>query len=94
MDYFEDALFTVFAHHQPARGDPGTRSVFADEALAPSRHGERRIVYRIPELSSENTRLFAHHQWDAGVHLAKMITTREMDVRAKRVVELLSLIHI
>ena len=35
MDYFEDALFTVFAHHQPARGDPGTRSVFADEALAP-----------------------------------------------------------
>lgn len=88
MDYFEDALFTVFAHHQPARGDPGTRSVFADEALAPSRHGERRIVYRIPELSSENTRLFAHHQWDAGVHLAKMITTREMDVRAKRVVEL------
>ena len=33
LDIFEDALFTVFAHHQPARGDPGSRDVWTHAAL-------------------------------------------------------------
>ena len=33
VDIFEDALFTVFAHHQPARGDPGSVAHYPHAAL-------------------------------------------------------------
>lgn len=98
---FEDALFTIFGHHQPARGDPGTVGRYTHAAL-PAWCVEAEagaagagacvpgIVYRIADASSANTRLFAHHQWDAGVYLANLVAERPawMDVRGARVVEL------
>lgn len=89
IDVFEDALFTVFGHHQPARGDPGTVNTYGHAALPADKDGARCITYRIPEQSSENTRLFAHHQWDAGVQLADMLANRALgSVHDKRIVEL------
>ena len=89
VDVFEDALFTVFEHHQPARGDPGTTGTYTNEAIPPDAHGRRSITYRIPEVSNENTRLFAHHQWDAGVHVTDLRASYDpVDVRGKRVIEL------
>ena len=52
VDVFEDALFTVFEHHQPARGDPGTTGTYTNEAIPPDAHGRRSITYRIPEAVS------------------------------------------
>ena len=94
VDIFEDALFTVFAHHQPARGDPGGRGVYTHAALpawcATEDGGARQIAYRIADASSANTRLFAHHQWDAGVYLADLLADAPpwADVRGRRVIEL------
>lgn len=92
LDIFEDALFTVFAHHQPARGDPGSRGVWTHAALPAwcARDGVRQIAYRIADASSTNTKLFAHHQWDAGVYLAEVLadTPAWADVRGRTVVEL------
>lgn len=97
VDIFEDALLSVFDHHQPAHGDPGAAAVFESDALPPwcSVDGVRGIPYRVPPQSSANTHLFAHYQWDAGVYLAEMLAERSLaadgspaDVRGKRVVEL------
>lgn len=92
VDYFEDALFTVFEHHQPAHGDPGTEEQYQNDALPAwciNKAAERCLVYRIPMASSSNTKLFAHHQWDAGVHLADMVVANApIDVRGRRVIEL------
>ena len=77
---FQDGLYTLFAHHQPAHGDPGTSHVFA--------HGRVTLHYGIPAQSASNTRLFAHYQWDAGLLLARMVADARVDVRAQSVVEL------
>ncbi|WFD36908.1 nicotinamide N-methyltransferase [Malassezia cuniculi] len=97
LDIFEDALFAVFEHHQPARGDPGASAVY-EHAQLPDWcvvDGRRAIPYRIASLSSANTKLFAHYQWDAGVHLADLIVEHTSardgsaaDVHGKCVVEL------
>lgn len=85
---FEDALFTVFGHHQPARGDPGSVAHYTHARLPAWCTGG--LAYRIADASSANTRLFAHHQWDAGMYLADLLATAPAwaDPRAKRVVEL------
>ncbi|WFD28974.1 nicotinamide N-methyltransferase [Malassezia nana] len=92
LDVFEDALFTLFAHHQPARGDPGGAGRYENAALpawCADAAGQRVVPYAIPEASSANTRLFAHHQWDAGVLLADLVATRTpIDVQGRAVVEL------
>lgn len=89
VDIFEDALFTVFARHQPARGDPGSVAHYPHAAL-PGWVGEKGIAYRIADLSSANTKLFAHHQWDAGVYLADLLAEAPgwADARGRTVVEL------
>ncbi|WFD32957.1 nicotinamide N-methyltransferase [Malassezia sp. CBS 17886] len=101
LDIFEDALFTVFGHHQPAHGEPGSTGTYRNERLPAWCAGEemdtRHIRYRIADASSANTRLFAHHQWDAGTYLADIIVrgacsaddaARWADVRGRAVVEL------
>ncbi|WFD45242.1 nicotinamide N-methyltransferase [Malassezia psittaci] len=92
LDVFEDALFTVFGHHQPARGDPGSVGSYSNHKLPTwcEENGEKQIHYRIADLSSTNTKLFAHHQWDAGVYLADIVCEpcEWADVRGRQVVEL------
>ncbi|WFD08417.1 nicotinamide N-methyltransferase [Malassezia vespertilionis] len=97
LDIFEDALLTVFDYHQPAHGDPGSDSTYTHTQL-PSWcdvNGTRTVQYRIPNTTSTNTKLFAHHQWDAGIHLANLLASAVSgdgpawaDPRAKCVVEL------
>ncbi|PKI82576.1 hypothetical protein MVES_003345 [Malassezia vespertilionis] len=77
LDIFEDALLTVFDYHQPAHGDPGSDSTYTHTQL-PSWcdvNGTRTVQYRIPNTTSTNTKLFAHHQWDAGIHLANLLAS-------------------
>ncbi|KAE8192435.1 hypothetical protein A4X06_0g4692 [Tilletia controversa] len=70
LDLFEDALLSIFDEHMPAGGDPGQRISFTHPAL-PTPNGS--ISYNIPNVHARSTHLFAHHQWDSGVLLARMI---------------------
>ncbi len=78
---FEDSLFTLFSHNQPAHGDPGDVCKYTHDNLPPrkiastSGSGARKATlrYRIAQNSGTNTKLFAHHQWDAGLYLADLI---------------------
>lgn len=90
VDIFEDALFSVFEHHQPARGDPGAEQEYVHARLpAWCALGARRgFRFRIPAQSAQNTHLFAHYQWDAGAYLADLVADGAVDVRGRRVVEL------
>lgn len=84
LDLFEDSLSTVFNVIQPAHGDPGQvlsythanlpsfsgDPVDAPRGLKTTKEGTT-LWYRIP--SNSTSKLFAHHQWDAGLHLANII---------------------
>jgi nicotinamide N-methyltransferase len=93
-DYFESSMESLFGQHQPASGKPGQKC----RLLLEGRSDNTRInlEYRIPtNESSSNTRLFAHYQWDAGVHLARMLFNssderecNEISVKGKTIVEL------
>lgn len=92
VDVFEDALYTVFSHHQPARGDPGSHARYENARLpawCADETGARYVGYAIASPGGESTRLFAHHQWDAGVYLADLVAEGALlDVRSRTVVEL------
>ncbi|CBQ71971.1 conserved hypothetical protein [Sporisorium reilianum SRZ2] len=102
---FEDSLFTLFSHNQPAHGDPGDTCRYTHRRLPPRYlppHSTRATTlrYKIAQNSGTNTKLFAHHQWDAGLYLADLIAEQSggeeaggrqrqcVDVRGKSVVEL------
>ncbi|TKY87155.1 hypothetical protein EX895_003832 [Sporisorium graminicola] len=105
---FEDSLFTLFSHNQPAHGDPGDTCRYTHAHLAPrylsaSRARPTTLRYKIAQNSGTNTKLFAHHQWDAGLYLADLIAEQSfssnsegkqrerrafVDVRGRDVVEL------
>lgn len=66
-DIFESSMESLFGHHQAASGKPGQRCRLdlGKEAI---------VEYIIPaQQEASNTRLFAHYQWDAGLHLALML---------------------
>lgn len=69
-DIFESSMESLFGHHQTASGKPGQRCRLD--------LGQGIIVEYIIPLQQEasNTRLFAHYQWDAGLHLALMLQER------------------
>ncbi|UZJ55036.1 hypothetical protein CBS101457_004356 [Exobasidium rhododendri] len=87
-DFFESSLESLFGQHQPASGRPGQRCRLELDVQDTT----TTIEYRIPtNVDSGNTRLFAHYQWDAGAHLAKMLYNAEENeiiVRGKIVLEL------
>lgn len=74
---FEDSLFTLFSHNQPAHGDPGDTCKYSHRNLPPryvSSSGRTTTLrYKIAHNSGTNTKLFAHYQWDAGLYLADLI---------------------
>ncbi|KAE8256293.1 hypothetical protein A4X13_0g2744 [Tilletia indica] len=70
LDLFEDALLTIFDERMPAAGDPGQRISFSHPALPTPASS---ISYHIPNVHARSTHLFAHHQWDSGVLLARII---------------------
>ncbi|SNX83119.1 related to NNT1 - putative nicotinamide N-methyltransferase [Melanopsichium pennsylvanicum] len=82
---FEDSLFTLFSHNQPAHGDPGDLCKYTHVNL-PSRYQpassscKTTIRYKIAQNSGTNTKLFAHHQWDAGLYLADLIAEHSSEV--------------
>ena len=90
VDIFEDALFAVFEHHQPAHGDPGAEQEYVHACLPPwcALGARRGFRFRIPAQSAQNTHLFAHYQWDAGAYLADLVADGAVDVRGRRIVEL------
>jgi nicotinamide N-methyltransferase len=66
-DIFESSMESLFGQHQAASGKPGQncRLDLGDGVV---------LKYKIPShQDSSNTRLFAHYQWDAGLHLALML---------------------
>ncbi|SPO23257.1 related to NNT1 - putative nicotinamide N-methyltransferase [Ustilago trichophora] len=102
---FEDSLFTLFSHNQPAHGDPGDTCKYSHQNLPlrylPPSTRKATLRYKIAQNSGTNTKLFAHHQWDAGLYLADLIAEHSsvkaqgkqradsfVDVRGKTVVEL------
>ena len=100
---FEDSLLALFSHNQPAHGDPGDTCKYTHRNLPPRYLScscrSTTLRYRIAQNSGTNTKLFAHHQWDAGLYLADLIAEHSVgekgkaketfvDVRGKRVVEL------
>lgn len=102
---FEDSLFTLFSHNQPAHGDPGDTCKYSHQNLPlrylPPVTRKTTLRYKIAQNSGTNTKLFAHHQWDAGLYLADLIAEHSsekaqgkqradsfVDVRDKTVVEL------
>ena len=96
-DYFADALDSVFGVRMPAQGDPGSTGRYENAALPAwcADGGAPFLAYRIADQSGDNTRLFAHYQWDAGVYLADLLAEGSaradgsaLDVRGRRVVEL------
>ncbi|KAF6767133.1 Nicotinamide N-methyltransferase-like protein [Kalmanozyma brasiliensis GHG001] len=87
---FEDSLFSLFSHHQPAHGDPGDTCKYTHRNLPPRYTSSSRrpatLRYKIAENSGTNTKLFAHHQWDAGLYLADLIAEQSVDHDASDVV--------
>lgn len=66
-DIFESSMESLFGQHQAASGRPGQ--------MCRLNLGEGTVLqYKIPvHRDDSNTRLFAHYQWDAGLHLALML---------------------
>lgn len=85
---FEDSLFTLFSHNQPAHGDPGDTCRYSHRNLPP-RHPSRptTLRYKIAQNSGTNTKLFAHHQWDAGLYLADLIAEQSADASSSEQVQ-------
>ena len=82
LDFFADALQTVFDSHMPAHGEPGSSSRFVNAQLPAwcrASDGSHALEYRIAEQSSANTRLFAHYQWDAGDFFAEQPYESRLD---------------
>lgn len=81
---FEDSLFALFSHNQPAHGDPGDTCRYTHAHLPP-RYLSTAVTrpttlrYKIAQNSGTNTKLFAHHQWDAGLYLADLIAEQSCD---------------
>lgn len=66
-DIFESSMESLFGQHQAASGKPGQKCKL-DLGNGAVLH------YKIPfHQDDSNTRLYAHFQWDAGVHLAMML---------------------
>ncbi|SPC67028.1 related to NNT1 - putative nicotinamide N-methyltransferase [Ustilago sp. UG-2017b] len=80
---FEDSLFTLFSHYQPAHGDPGDTCKYFHDNLPPrylcAPLRKTSLRYKIAQNSGINTKLFAHHQWDAGLYLADLIAEQSTD---------------
>lgn len=82
---FEDSLFTLFSHNQPAHGDPGETCKYTHANLPPRYLNtpppprKTTLRYKIAQNSGTNTKLFAHHQWDAGLYLADLIAEQSVD---------------
>ncbi|KAK4700750.1 EEF1A N-terminal glycine/lysine methyltransferase, partial [Phenoliferia sp. Uapishka_3] len=78
-----DSLFTLFDFHQPIHGEPNQLFTWTPPPNAPN---QAPLVVRIPP--QENTQLFAHYVWSAGVRLADRIALGEVDVKGKTVLEM------
>ncbi len=88
---FEDSLFTLFSHNQPAHGDPGDTCRYTHPDLPPrslsSSSRPTILRYKIAQNSGTNTKLFAHHQWDAGLYLADLIAEQSVDAPSSEKVQ-------
>ncbi len=90
---FEDSLFTLFSHNQPAHGDPGDTCKYTHRNLPPqylstsSSSRQATLRYKIAQNSGTNTKLFAHHQWDAGLYLADLIAEHSSSKASSEVVQ-------
>lgn len=88
--FFEDSLYSLFSHNQPAHGDPGDVCTYSHPNLPLRTTAERAsrqqtgIQYGITKNNAVNNRLFAHFQWDAGLYLADMIAEQSFGSKGKR----------
>ena len=83
LDFFGDALLTIFDHVQPIHGEP---SALYSYTPPPTAANQLLLTVRIPP--QEHTLLYAHYVWSAGVRLADRIALGEVDVKDKTVLEL------
>lgn len=82
LDVFEDALGSLFNHHQAATGVPGSKARWVHPLLPPRRNGDAAsagaVQYNIPPNSTGDTQLYAHMQWDAGKAMARCLVESSM----------------
>lgn len=82
VDFFEDALFTIFADTKDQHGDPGQSVIYTNDV-----HGK--IILKLVNPDAGDNGLFSHFLWNAGVQAAEMITNgAEYSVAGKSVLEL------
>ncbi|KAF3319076.1 hypothetical protein TWF173_003530 [Orbilia oligospora] len=81
LDIFESSLTTIFNDVRNQHGEPGHYVAYASP-----KHGE--IKLGLADIEKEQTSLFSHHLWNAGVEVAGMIETGELNVEGETVLEL------
>ncbi|EPS35639.1 hypothetical protein H072_10934 [Dactylellina haptotyla CBS 200.50] len=81
IDFFESSLTTIFGDVRNQHGDPGQSVTYT----SPKYGG---IKLGLADVNKEETRLFSHHLWNAGVEVAAMIENGELQVEGETVLEL------
>ncbi|KAK6333620.1 hypothetical protein TWF730_003806 [Orbilia blumenaviensis] len=80
-DIFESSLTTIFNDVRNQHGEPGHYVAYASP-----KYGE--IKLGLADIEKAQTSLFSHHLWNAGVEVAGMIETGELNVDGETVLEL------
>ncbi|KAK6534181.1 hypothetical protein TWF281_005514 [Arthrobotrys megalospora] len=81
LDIFESSLTTIFNDVRNQHGEPGHYVAYASP-----KYGE--IKLGLADIEKEQTSLFSHHLWNAGVEVAGMIENGELNVTGETVLEL------
>lgn len=80
LEYFESSLTTIFNHVRNQHGEPGKLVQYNSSNYGP-------IKLALADPDKEDTRLFSHFLWNAGVEVAGMIEQGEVVVDGKEVLE-------
>ncbi|EWC43440.1 hypothetical protein DRE_07581 [Drechslerella stenobrocha 248] len=81
VDIFESSLTTIFNEVRNQHGEPGQHVTYTSPTYG-------RISLRLADVQKEETRLFSHHLWNAGVEVAGMIESGEIAIAGETVLEL------
>ncbi|KAF3922839.1 hypothetical protein ABW21_db0209181 [Orbilia brochopaga] len=81
VDIFESSLTTIFNEVRNQHGEPGQQVTYASPTYGT-------LTLRLADVAKEQTSLFSHHLWNAGVEVAAMIENGEIAMQGQSVIEL------
>ncbi|KAK6331143.1 hypothetical protein TWF696_003212 [Orbilia brochopaga] len=81
VDIFESSLLTIFNEVRTQHGEPGHPVTYTSPKFG-------KLTLQLADISKEQTRLFSHHLWNAGVEVAAMIENGEIEMKRQSVIEL------